>query len=225
MTSTQDAIRRPFFYSLLLKFFIETTMMETHESKKLIEQQLKVFLGKKPVLGRQVYVASGAVVVGDVTLGDESSVWYNAVIRADIHRIVIGNQSNIQDNAVLHVADDFPCLIGSRVTIGHGAIVHACEVGDETLVGMGAVILEGAVIGPRCLIGANALVTGGSRFPEGSLVLGSPAKVVRPLRSDQIQTVRASADKYVANGRYHLENCIQVHPMCVRRRPRRCAAG
>jgi carbonic anhydrase/acetyltransferase-like protein (isoleucine patch superfamily) len=189
-----------------------------------VEQQLKDFLRKKPVLGRQVYIARGAVVVGDVTVGDGSSVWYNAVLRGDIHRIVVGRQTNIQDNAVLHVADEYPCLIGDYVTIGHGAIVHACVLGEETLVGMGAVILDGAIVGPRCLIGANALVTSGSKIPEGSLALGSPAKVVRALRPDEMQALRASADKYTQNARYCLENRIQVHTMCRSTRlPRRKA--
>src|SRR6188768_1413421 len=102
-------------------------------------QQLETFLRKKPTLGKNVYIANGAVVVGDVTLGDHSSVWFNAVVRGDINRIVIGHHSNIQDNAVVHLADEFPCLIGNWVTVGHSAIVHACTVGDETLVGMGAV--------------------------------------------------------------------------------------
>ena len=135
-------------------------------------KQLDRFLLKQPKLGKGVYLARGAAVLGDVTLGDYSSVWYNAVLRGDINRIVVGHHSNIQDNAVLHLADDFPCLVGNYVTIGHSAVVHACKVGDETLVGMGAVILDGAVIGRQCLIGARALVTQGAKIPAGSLVLG-----------------------------------------------------
>src|SRR5206468_11409872 len=122
--------------------------------------------------GNGVYLASTAVVLGDVTLGDRSSVWYNAVLRGDINRIVVGEGSNIQDNAVLHLADDYACIVGSYVTVGHSAIVHACAVGDEVLVGMGATILDGAQVGDQCLIGAHALVTQGSRIPSGSLVLG-----------------------------------------------------
>src|SRR5712675_2158879 len=144
-----------------------------------LNQQFEKFLRKPPTLGNGVYIARGGVVVGDVKLGDHSSVWYNAVLRGDINRIVVGHHSNIQDNAVLHLADDFPCLLGNWVTVGHGAIVHACTVGDETLVGMGAVILDGAVIGRQSLIGAKALVTQGTKIPPGSLVLGAPAKVVR----------------------------------------------
>ncbi|MGH7977122.1 MAG: gamma carbonic anhydrase family protein [Limisphaerales bacterium] len=110
-----------------------------------MDKQLDKFLGKKPKLGKGVYIASTATVIGDVTLGAHSSVWYGAVLRGDINRIVVGHHSNIQDNAVLHLADDFPCILGNWVTVGHGAIVHACKVSDETLVGMGAVILDGAV--------------------------------------------------------------------------------
>src|SRR6266498_2166024 len=116
-------------------------------------RQLETFLRKEPTLGKEVYIAKTAVVLGDVTIGDYSSVWYNAVLRGDINRIVVGHHTNIQDNAVLHLADDYPCLVGNYVTIGHGAIVHACTIGDEVLVGMGATILDGAVIGELCLIG------------------------------------------------------------------------
>src|SRR5215831_11893187 len=107
-----------------------------------LEKQLNRFLLKKPKLGKGVYIARGAAVLGDVTIGNYSSVWYNAVLRGDINRIVVGHHSNIQDNAVLHLADDFACIVGNFVTIGHSAVVHACRVGDETLVGMGAVILD-----------------------------------------------------------------------------------
>src|SRR5436189_5994406 len=146
-----------------------------------VVRQLETFLRKKPKLGRGTYIAQGAIVVGDVTIGDYSSVWYNAVLRGDINRIVVGHHTNIQDNAVLHLADDFPCLVGNYVTVGHCAIVHACTVGDEVLIGMGATILDGAVIGDRSLIGANALVTQRTEIPAGSLVLGSTARIVCPL--------------------------------------------
>jgi carbonic anhydrase/acetyltransferase-like protein (isoleucine patch superfamily) len=175
-----------------------------------IQQQLDTYLRKRPVLGRDVYIAQTAVVFGDVTLGDHSSVWYNAVLRGDIHRIVIGRMTNIQDNAVIHLADNFPCVIGDSVTVGHSAIVHACTVGDECLVGMGAVILDGAVIGRQCLIGAKALVTPGTNIPEGSLVLGAPAKVVRALTEQERGDLRRWAEKYVHNAAYCLRNSINV---------------
>ena len=147
-------------------------------------KQLDQFLCRPPKLGRGVYLAKTAVVVGDVTLGAHSSIWYGAVLRGDINRIVVGHHTNVQDNAVLHLADDFPCLVGNWVTIGHGAVVHACKIGSEVLVGMGAVILDGAVVGRQSLIGARALVKQGMKIPPGSLVLGAPARVVRPVDAD-----------------------------------------
>ncbi|MBU6402624.1 MAG: gamma carbonic anhydrase family protein [Verrucomicrobia bacterium] len=168
------------------------------------------FLRKSPVLGKAVYIAQGAVVLGDVTLGDHASVWYHAVLRGDINRIVVGPHSNIQDNAVVHLAEDFPCWIGSYVTVGHSAIVHACTVGDETLVGMGATVLDGAVIGAQCIIGANALVTQGAQIPEGSMVLGSPAKVARALTAKERAGLKTWAEKYVVGAAYCLRHRINV---------------
>src|SRR5437899_11232102 len=112
-----------------------------------VVNQLETFLLKKPTISPSAYIAHGAVLVGDVAIGDYSSVWYNAVLRGDINRIVVGHHTNIQDNAVLHLADDYPCLVGDYVTIGHSAIVHACTVGDDVVIGMGATILDGAMIG------------------------------------------------------------------------------
>jgi gamma-carbonic anhydrase len=171
-----------------------------------LEKQLDRFLSKKPKIGKGVYIARGAAVLGDVSLGDFSSVWYNAVLRGDINRIAVGHHSNVQDNAVLHLADDFPCIIGNYVTIGHSAVVHACTVGDEVLVGMGAVILDGAIIGRQSIIGAKALVTQGTNIPPGSLVLGAPAKVVRVLSREERAGLKAWAQKYVENSAYCLKN-------------------
>ncbi|MBM3835086.1 MAG: gamma carbonic anhydrase family protein [Verrucomicrobia bacterium] len=173
-------------------------------------RQLDTFLQRRPVIGQSVYIARGAVVLGDVTLGDHSSVWYNAVIRGDINRIVVGHHSNIQDNAVLHLADEFPCLVGNFVTVGHSAIVHACTVGDECLIGMGATVLDGAEIGDQSIIGANALVTQGTQVPPGSLVLGTPAKVVRQLTTEERQSIKTWAEKYVVNAAYCLERGINI---------------
>jgi carbonic anhydrase/acetyltransferase-like protein (isoleucine patch superfamily) len=175
-----------------------------------LARQLDRFLRKKPKLGKNVFIAKTATVIGDVTLGAHSSVWYGTVLRGDINRIVVGHHTNIQDNAVLHLADDFPCVLGNWVTIGHGAIVHACTVGDETLVGMGAVILDGAVIGRQSLIGAKALVTQGTEIPPGSLVLGAPAKVVRKLSKEERAGLKWWAEKYVDNGAYCLKHKINV---------------
>ena len=175
-----------------------------------LRAQLDQFLGQTPKLGHGVYLAQTAVVVGDVTLGDHSSIWYHAVLRGDINRIVVGHHSNIQDNAVLHLADDYPCLVGNYVTIGHSAIVHACTIGDECLIGMGAVVLDGAVVGEQSLIGAKALVTQRMKIPPGSLVMGAPAKVVRALTPEERAGLKHWADKYVANAAYCLEHGINV---------------
>lgn len=173
-----------------------------------LEKQLDRFLRRRPRLGKGVYIAGGAVVLGDVTLGDFSSIWYNAVLRGDINRIVVGHHTNIQDNAVVHLADEFPCRIGSYVTVGHSAIVHACTVGDEVLIGMGAILLDGSVVGRQSIIGAGALVTQGSSIPPGSLVLGAPAKVVRALTPRERSGLKSWAEKYVHNAAYCLKNEI-----------------
>lgn len=175
-----------------------------------LEKQLDTFLRRQPRLGKGVYIAQSAIVLGDVRLGDHSSVWYNAVLRGDINRIVVGHHTNIQDNAVLHLADDFPCIVGNYVTVGHSAIIHACKVGDEVLVGMGAVILDGAVVGKQSLVGAKALVKQGMRIPPGSLVLGAPAKVVRKLNPEERAGLKYWATKYVDNATYCLKHQINV---------------
>lgn len=175
-----------------------------------LERQLDTFLRQAPRLGRNVYIAKGAHVLGDVKIGAHSSVWFGAVLRGDINRIVVGHHSNIQDNAVLHLADDYPCLIGNYVTVGHSAVVHACRVGDEVLVGMGAIILDGAVVGRQSLIGAKALVKQGMKIPAGSLVLGAPAKVVRKLTLQERAGLKFWATKYVANSAYCLKHGINV---------------
>jgi carbonic anhydrase/acetyltransferase-like protein (isoleucine patch superfamily) len=172
--------------------------------------QLEKFLRRQPKLGKNVFIAKTATVIGDVTLGAHSSVWYGAVLRGDINRIIVGHHSNVQDNAVLHLADDFPCVLGNWVTVGHSAVVHACQIGDECLVGMGAVILDGAVIGKQSIIGAKALVTQGTKIPPGSMVLGAPAKVVRQLTKAERAGLKWWAQKYVDNGAYCLQHGIGV---------------
>jgi gamma-carbonic anhydrase len=175
-----------------------------------LDKQLDKFLRAKPRLGAGVYIAKTAVVVGDVRLGDHASVWYNATVRGDINYIEVGHHTNIQDNAVLHLADDYPCILGNYVTVGHSAIIHACTIGNEVLVGMGAIVLDGAIVGDQCLIGAKALVTGGTKIPAGSLVLGSPAKVVRALTAEERAGLKHWADKYVDNCAYCLKHGINV---------------
>ena len=140
-----------------------------------------------------VLICDGACVVGDVTLGRGVSVWYNAVIRADKGPIVVGENTNVQDCAVLHNET----AVGKGCTIGHGAVVHGCTVGDNTLIGMGAVVLDGAKIGSNCIVGAGALVTGKMDAPDGSMILGSPAKVVRALTEQEIEGIRESMEEYL----------------------------
>ena len=166
-----------------------------------LEDQLRQHLDSPPTIDPSAFIAPGANVIGNVTLSPESSVWFQTVLRADINRIVIGPRSNIQDGAVIHLADDVGTHVGELVTVGHKAILHACTIGDEVLVGMGAIVLDGAEIGPRSIIGAGALVTGGKKFPEGSLILGSPAKVVRVLSLDEQTGIKVWAEKYVALSR------------------------
>lgn len=159
----------------------------------------------KPQIHASAFVAEGAVVMGAVTLGEQSSVWYQCVLRGDINRIFVGARTNVQDGVVIHVSDDFPAVLGADVSVGHRAIIHACEIGDETLVGMGAIVMDGAVIGPRCVIGAGAIVTKNFKAPEGSLILGSPAKVVRQLSSEEQGKNAALAAKYVEVSRRYRE--------------------
>ena len=159
----------------------------------------------RPDIHPGAFVAASADVIGRVTLHDESSVWYHATLRGDIHEIVIGPRSNIQDNVVVHLADDYGCYVGEWVTVGHSAILHACTIKDEVLVGMGSIILDGAVIGERSIVGAGALVTGGTVIPPGSLVLGSPGKVVRTLSLDEQAKVKSWAEKYVRGSRQFLQ--------------------
>jgi len=167
------------------------------------EDRLKRFLHAKPQIAEAAFVASNATLVGDVRLGRDSSVFYGAVLRGDIDTIRIGEGTNVQDGCIIHLADDLGATVGAYCTIGHAAIIHACTVGDLCLVGMQAVILDGAEIGDECLIGAGALVTSRTKIPPRSLVLGSPAKVVRPLTEAEILSLRASADKYIAVSRAH----------------------
>jgi carbonic anhydrase/acetyltransferase-like protein (isoleucine patch superfamily) len=175
-----------------------------------LEKQLETFLRASPRLGQDVYIARGAAVLGDVTLGEHSSVWYNAVLRGDINRIVVGHHTNIQDNSVVHLADEFPCLVGAYVTVGHAAILHACTIGDEVLVGMGSTILDGVVIGNQSIIGAQALITQNTQIPPGSLVLGAPAKIVRALTQEERAGLKGLAEKYVHIAAYCLRHGINT---------------
>ncbi len=153
------------------------------------------FEGKRPVLDSKTFVAEGAKIIGSVAMKEFSSVWFNTVLRGDINRIEIGSYSNIQDNSVLHVADNYPLIIGNYVTVGHNAVLHGCVVQNHCLVGMGAVILTGAVIGEGSIIAAGALVKENQKIPPHSLVVGLPAKVVKKI-PDERAAIHAQAVKY-----------------------------
>ena len=158
-----------------------------------------------PRIASDAYIAGDATVVANVEVGPEASVWHQAVLRGDVAQIVLGAQSNVQDGAVVHVAEDLPAIIGRLVTVGHKAIVHACTVEDEVLVGMGAIILDGARVGTRSIIGANATVKQGMEIPPGSLVLGTPAKIVRTLSAEEQDEIKVWALRYVRLSREYLK--------------------
>ena len=167
-----------------------------------------------PLLKEGSWIAPGATVIGDVEIGEDSSVWFGCVVRGDVHRIRIGDRTNIQDLSMIHVthykkpdkSDGHPTIIGDDVTVGHRVMLHGCTVEDACLIGMSATILDGAVIGRESIVGAGALVTGGKVFPPRSLILGSPAKVVRQLTDDEVAELYASAKRYVEFMRNYRNN-------------------
>ena len=159
------------------------------------------YRGVTPKLAPSVYLAETAVITGDVEIGEESSVWFGAVIRGDNEPIQIGEDTNVQEHTVMHTDPGFPVSIGTGCTIGHKAMLHGCTIGDNSLIGMGAIVLNGAKIGRNSLVGAGALVTEGKEFPDGSLIVGAPAKAVRSLNDNAIAMLRGSAEHYVANAR------------------------
>ncbi len=154
--------------------------------------------GIAPKLGARVYIAPNATVIGDCVLGEETSIWFGAVLRGDVFPIRIGARSNIQDNAVVHItASTHATTLGDEVTVGHGAIIHGCTIGNRVLIGMGSIVLDGAQVGDECLIGAGALVTPGTVIPPRSLALGQPARVVRKLSDEDVVRIRESSAVYV----------------------------
>ncbi|MCT9809305.1 gamma carbonic anhydrase family protein [Acidovorax sp. Be4] len=157
--------------------------------------------GLVPQVAASAWVADSAQVIGDVRLGEDVSIWFGSVLRGDADSLHIGAGSNIQDASVLHADLGKPLVVGERVTVGHQVMLHGCTIGDESLIGIGAVILNGAKIGKNCLVGAGALVTEGKEFPDGSMIIGSPAKVVRQLSPEQIEGLRKSAQHYIDNAR------------------------
>ena len=164
----------------------------------------------QPEVDDSAWVAESAEVIGRVTLGADVSIWFNAVLRGDSDTLTIGVGSNIQDGSVLHADHGFPLVLGQNVTVGHQVMLHGCTVGDESLIGIGAVVLNGARIGRNCIVGAGALVTEGKQFPDGSLIVGAPAKVVRELTEAQIAGLKASAAHYVNNGRRYAADLKRI---------------
>ena len=159
---------------------------------------IKKFQNKQPQLGEDVYVSENAMVIGDVTLGDEVNIWFGAVLRGDMHYIKIGNRTNIQDNSVIHVTTGVsPTNIGNGVTVGHGAIIHGCTIEDDCLIGMGAILMDDAVIGTGSLIGAGALIPPNMIIPENSLVVGSPGKVVREVKAVEKEMILERPQEYI----------------------------
>ena len=154
----------------------------------------------RPEVPASAWVADSAEVIGRVSLGEHVSIWFNAVLRGDSEHLSIGSGCNVQDGSVLHADHGFPLRLDAGVTVGHQVMLHGCTVGENSLIGIGAVVLNGARIGRNCIVGAGALVTEGKDFPDGSLIVGSPAKVVRELTNEQIEGLRASARHYIANG-------------------------
>lgn len=154
-----------------------------------------------PQIADSAWVAESGQVMGGVTMEADSSVWFGATVRGDTEHITIGAGSNIQDGSVLHADYGTPLTVGKNVTVGHMVVLHGCTVGDESLIGIGAVVLNGAKIGKNCLVGAGSLVTEGKEFPDGSMIMGTPAKVVRQLTPEQIQGLRESAKRYIENAR------------------------
>ena len=168
-----------------------------------VQESLARHLSRKPSLGEGAFVAPGAVVVGDVRLGPLGSVWYRCVLRGDINYIQVGEGTNVQDGTVLHLADDYPVVIGDYVTIGHAAVVHACTVEDECLIGMSATVMDGAVVGRRSIVAAGSVVPQGMKIPPGSLVAGVPAKIKRTLSEKEQAALRGWAEKYIAVAKAH----------------------
>lgn len=166
-------------------------------SKSDLSSPVCTHLHKVPVIAESAWVAQGAVVLGDVEIGASSSIWYQCVLRADIESIRIGEGTNIQDGTVIHLASDLGVKVGDHVTVGHKAMLHACTIENECLIGMGAIVMDGAIVGERSIVAAGALVTKGTEIPPGSLVMGSPAKIVRSLSIEEQEGIRHWAEKYI----------------------------
>ncbi len=186
--------------------------LNDHGSMTLVNHRQRIahYLSQTPETSRALFVAANATCIGAVRLGIRSSVFYQAVLRGDIHEIVIGAETNVQDSVVIHVADNYSCIVGDRVTVGHRAILHACTIGNDCLIGMGTTILDGSVIGDDCIIGANSLVTQGFQAPAGAMIFGSPARVIRPLTEQEKRGIRDLAQKYLLVAEAHQQKAINA---------------
>ena len=168
---------------------------------------LKPFRGVAPIVAANTFIEDTAMVIGDVVIGSDSSVWFHAVVRGDVHFIRIGHRTNVQDLSLLHVTHDtYPLTLGDDITIGHHVILHGCTIRDRVLVGMGAIIMDGAVVEEDCIIGAGSLVTEHTQIPSKSLVIGSPAKVKRPLTDDELLWIKESAYNYSRYAQHYISD-------------------
>lgn len=166
--------------------------------------------GVRPDIADNAYVAPSAQIIGNVKMADHSSVWFGAVIRGDNDLIEIGARTNIQDNSVLHTDPGIPLIIGDGVIVGHRVMLHGCKIGENTLIGIGATILNGAVIGKNCIIGAHSLITEGKVIPDGSMVVGSPGRIIKSLTEQHFQMLRVNSEVYVANAKRFNQNLIEI---------------
>jgi len=165
---------------------------------------LKSYRGINPSINEKAFVAGGTILVGDITLGEYSSLWYGTIARADVDRIVIGSCTNIQDGCLIHCSRGFPTIIGDYISVGHGAVLHGCKIENNCLIGMGAVIMDGAEVGEYSIIGAGALITPGKKIAPGSVVMGSPGRVVRSTTDREKEEIKERADEYVKLAREHI---------------------
>ena len=168
--------------------------------------QLFQYQNHFPTIGNKVFVADNCSIIGQVTLGDDSSVFYGCVLRGDINSISIGAKSNVQDGSVFHVSTPLGVELGEQVSVGHNCIVHACKINDRILVGMGSIVMDGVEVGSDCIIAAGSLLPKGKKYPSGSLILGSPAKVIRPLTQEEMNSIPALAEKYIGVKNNYLAN-------------------
>lgn len=175
-------------------------IMDTLQVQEVVAM-IRAIDGKTPRIDASAHVFASAEIYADVTIGADSSVWSCAVVRGDVAPVRIGCGTNVQEGSIIHVSKDIPAVLGDRITVGHGAILHSCTIGDGSLIGMGAIVLDGAVVGENCMVAAGALVPPGKRYPSGTMIMGSPAKAVRELTQAEIEGMHKNTDHYVIEAR------------------------